>query len=265
MVPSEPVLIGPNGTLVHGDTDSGCILGPAARAAIHAHLPPTHALRDWVLRYSTECHGCSLRTAYSRLAHCAGPTLLMVLDSEGHRFGGFATQPWTPDSHRYFGTGESFLFRAHPGPTRIYPWSGANTHFQLACNDSMAMGGGGHFGLWLDEAFEYGSSGPCTTYENDALGSDESFRVIRVEIWELTGGYDAAHGLGSSSSSQLGSPRTPDTPGGYSDGGSEALGAAYGGGALGRAMAAAEADAGISERVTRQGSSAFLLQMMPGR
>ena len=185
----------------------------------------------------------------------------MVLDSEGHRFGGFATQPDSRLASLLWHQVGSF--RAHPGPTRIYPWSGANTHFQLACNDSMAMGEAVTLGC--------GWTGPLVwqravhTYENDALGSDESFRVIRVEIWELTGGYDAAHGLGSSSSSQLGSPRTPDTPGGYSDGGSEALGAAYGGGALGRAMAAAEADAGISERVTRQGSSAFLLQMMPGR
>jgi hypothetical protein len=67
----------------------------------------------------------------------------------------------------------------------FYHWSGSNSHFQLAYHDSIAMGGGGHFGLWLDEAFEYGSSGRSDTYNNPPLGSDESFRIIRVELWEL--------------------------------------------------------------------------------
>ena len=34
-------------------------------------------LRDWILAYSTEHHGCSLHTAYGRLAEC-GPNILMV-------------------------------------------------------------------------------------------------------------------------------------------------------------------------------------------
>ena len=141
-------------------------------------------MHDWMLRYSTEQHGCSLRTAYHRLAN-AGPTIIMVLDAAGHRFGGFATEAWQPGS-QYFGTGESFLYKCAPGePVQIYHWTGANHYFQLAYHDSMAMGGGGHFGLWLDEAFEYGSSGRSTTYNNEPLSADESFRIIRVEVWEL--------------------------------------------------------------------------------
>ena len=179
--PSEPILVGCDGELVDEEEDGACILSPAARSALRAQLAPTYAIRDWVLRYSTEQHGCSLRTAYFKLGHAAGPTIIMVLDASGHRFGGFATEAWVPGS-RYFGTGESFLFRAHPGPPTFYPWSGANAHFQLAYHDSIAMGGGGHFGLWLDEAFEYGSSGRSDTYDNAPLGSDESFRIIRVEV-----------------------------------------------------------------------------------
>ena len=41
------------------------------------------------------------------------------------------------------------------------------------------MGGGGHFGLWLDEALEYGSSNASQTYGNAPLGSEESFRWIK--------------------------------------------------------------------------------------
>lgn len=72
------------------------------------------------------------------------------------------------------------------------------------------MGSGGKFGLWLDEAFEYGSSGRfhrtpqcmrfppvsafacrdlmircgrCLTYENDPLSARENFKVLKVEFW----------------------------------------------------------------------------------
>ena len=214
-----PVLVG----IDEGD-EARCIVGPSGRAAIAAQLPPAMRLREWVLAYSTEHHGCSLRTAHQRLAD-AGPTIVMVLDAAGNRFGGFATEPWRPGA-RYFGTGESFLFKAAPGaPVSCYHWSGANNHFQLAYHDSMAMGGGGHFGLWLDEAFEYGSSGRSDTYANEPLSPEESFRIIRVEIWELT--------------NEGASPRTPEY---------RASNEGY--------------VPPIVERAARQGSSAFLMNMI---
>ena len=152
-----------------------------------------------------------------------------MLDAAGHRFGGFATEAWEP-AQRYFGTGESFLFRATPS-LAVYHWTGANTHFQLGSLDSIAMGGGGHFGLWLDEVFEYGSSGPCETYGNPRLSSADSFRIIRVELWELI----AAEAL---------SPRTSC------------------GGAL---AGSSSCDSPLCDRRARQGSSAFLLNMLrPG-
>ena len=160
-----------------------------------------------VLLYSTEAHGCSLRMAYSRL-HESGPSLLVVLDTDGHLFGGYAPLAWHVSSH-YFGTGEAFLFSAHP-QWRVYPWSGANTLYQLGSSDSIAFGGGGQFGLWLDQvptchhrhhcprvtgvhvpptsprvtqAFEHGSSGRSDTFGNEPLSASADFRVLRIEVW----------------------------------------------------------------------------------
>ena len=196
-----------------------------------------------MLRYSTEQHGCSLHTLYRQNGR-AGPTVLVVLDANGAVFGGFATERWAP-AHRYFGTGESFLFRVHtpnasPGRAQrpfvsFYPWTGANTHFQLASHDSLAMGGGGHFGLWLDEALEYGSSNASQTYGNAPLGSEESFRVIRVEVWEL-----------AIAEPQL-SPRVSET--------SEGL-------ASPRREQEHDLSPPVLERASRQGSSAFLVQLL---
>ena len=63
------------------------------------------------------------------------------------------------------------------------PRAGANSHFQLGFADSIAFGGGGQFAIWLDEAFEYGSSGRCETFGNEPLGASADFKVSRVEMW----------------------------------------------------------------------------------
>ena len=197
--------------LIGATTTPKCILSDAHRTEILRHLPPSLALCDWTLRYSTEQHGCSLRTALMRLDG-RGPSLLAVLDSNGHLFGGFASESWHVSRH-YFGTGESFLYEAHP-TLRVYPWSGANPHFLLAFPDSIAFGGGGQFGLWLDEAFEYGSSGRSSTFGNEPLttaakprlGDDDStaaeFRVMRAEFW----GFEAASPRGYATEMEI-----PDT------------------------------------------------------
>ena len=38
-------------------------------------------------------------------------------------------------------------------------------------------------GLWLDEAFEYGSWGRCETFGNEPLAASADFKVSRVEMW----------------------------------------------------------------------------------
>lgn len=162
------------------DSTPPCILTEAQREQLLPFLPPTLRTHSWSILYSTEQHGCSLRTAYQRLEG-KGPSLLVVLDSEGHVFGAFTHDSWHVGSH-YFGNGESFLFTAHPS-FNVYGWTGTNHHFQLASHDSIALGSGGHFGLWLDECFEFGSSGQSDTYGNAPLGSADHFRVIRVEFW----------------------------------------------------------------------------------
>ena len=79
------------------------------RRLLLPHLPAQLQLYDWTLRYSTEQHGCSLRTAYSRLAERGG-SLLIVRDVQGHVFGGFASEPWHASGLK----GPSALLRTAP-------------------------------------------------------------------------------------------------------------------------------------------------------
>lgn len=68
---------------------------------------------------------------------------------------------------------------------RYYPWSYRNSYFLLACRDYLALGGGGHFGLFLDADLLRGSSGDCATFNSPTLGSRDDFAVLSCEVFAL--------------------------------------------------------------------------------
>ena len=77
---------------------------------------------------------------------------------------------------------ETFLFRAYP-TVEVYRWSRVNSHYIMAARDSLGLGGGGMFGLWLDTNLAYGSSNTSSTFGNPCLASSEDFEIVAVEIW----------------------------------------------------------------------------------
>jgi hypothetical protein len=156
--------------------------GEALRALCREVLPRRYAIKDWRLVYSTEQHGCSLHTAYARVAEAGDrPVLLLVLDSAGAVFGAYSSVPPRADDH-YRGSGESCLFRVAPH-FDVYRWSNANDLFVLGGRDGLAFGSGPAFGLRVDDAFEFGSSGRSETFANECLASASEFRIVRAEIW----------------------------------------------------------------------------------
>jgi len=178
--PSLPSLIG-------STSDPPSVLSPAQLEALRSALPSRLAVRDWLLAYSTEQHGCSIRTFYNRVER-KGPTTLLVLDGQGHIFGAFVSESWRMGQH-YFGNGETFLFEVHPH-FRIFRWTRSNTHFVFAAADCIAFGGGSpgssadsHFGLFLDSSFEFGTSHTSATYANEPLGGSLEFKCIKLEVW----------------------------------------------------------------------------------
>ena len=66
-----------------------------------------------------------------------------------------------------------------------YSWSGENYYFQLAQSDSLGIGGGSNYALWIDEDFTRGVSGYCETYDSECIASGEEFDVLNVEIWSI--------------------------------------------------------------------------------
>ena len=44
-------------------------------------------------------------------------------------------------------------------------------------------GGGGSFGLYLEDDFSRGTTGSCETFQNAPLCSQEDFDVSTMELW----------------------------------------------------------------------------------
>lgn len=138
-------------------------------AAVHALLPCYQQVNDWQLLYSNHTHGSSLAT-FSRLCAHKGPNLVVIEDTTGAIFGGYASTAWRAASGSdgaFFGTGQSFLWRMvcskglhstaeapsegcgdseHEAEAEVsveqYSWTRVSQgQFMRIAEDSLAMGG----------------------------------------------------------------------------------------------------------------------------
>jgi hypothetical protein len=183
------------------------ILDDALAAALSNKLPDTLKGYNLKLLYSLQQHGADPGTFYARCQFDAR-TLIAIQTTRGEIFGGYMTMPWRP-SEEYYGTGQSFLWRKsnkcdikRPGSllrgfsssprqkritnVEVYGWTGTNSYFALCSDRSVAMGGGGSFGLLVEEDFSRGTSGTSETYNNPPLASAPDFEVVNFECWGFT-------------------------------------------------------------------------------
>lgn len=114
---------------------------------------------------------------------------MLVEDFQGYVFGAFLTSPWRVNP-RYQGTGESFAFQLCPHMIK-FPWqppaAGAprNDFFCLVAPDSVGIGGGPHFAMWLDSDLLHGHAGACLTFGCPLLAGSEHFKVKGLELWQV--------------------------------------------------------------------------------
>ena len=60
-----------------------------------------------------------------------------------------------------------------------------NDFFQFAALNSLGVGGGGHFAIFLDGDLLHGASGISETFGNPCLAHNPEYQVGRVEMWSL--------------------------------------------------------------------------------
>ncbi|KAK4356681.1 hypothetical protein RND71_025652 [Anisodus tanguticus] len=132
----------------------------------------------------------------------------VVGDRNGAVFGGLVDAPLKPTTkRRYQGTNNSFVFSNVSGQPVIFRptgegWfsmslsfvvcgidgqkensnSGVNRYFTVCSTEYLALGGGGHFALYLDGDLLTGSSATSETYGNSCLAHTEDFEVKEVEV-----------------------------------------------------------------------------------
>jgi hypothetical protein len=183
--------------------------------ALELKLPATLQCYDWQLIYRLSIHGASLHTLYSQAQKYAN-MILIVQENTSRRalFGAVITDSLkVGERDKYYGNGSMALFSMYhpetglnydgvsapvnststssPSSTtvnntiRYYPWSYRNSYFLIACRDYLALGGGGHFGLFLDSDLLRGSSGESATFQNTCLGSIEDFPILQCELYAL--------------------------------------------------------------------------------
>ncbi|XP_071490061.1 MTOR-associated protein MEAK7-like [Diadema antillarum] len=158
---------------------------------LNYHLP--HELRrEWRFLYSLAVHGSSFSTLLSHIQG-KGPSIILIRDTEGRTFGGFASESWRLGPN-FVGDTHCFLFTLTPD-LGIYETTGHNDHYMYLNIDQQTMpnglGMGGqfeYFGLWLDQDFGKGHSRArptCTTYESPRLSGSEDFVIDCLEAWAV--------------------------------------------------------------------------------
>ncbi|KAK4789847.1 hypothetical protein SAY86_017151 [Trapa natans] len=170
--------------LQDGISEPSLLLSEKLRSSLYASLPALVQGRKWLLLYSTWRHGISLLTLYRRSLLWPGLSLLVVGDQKGAIFGGLVEAPLQPtNKKKYQGTNSTFVFTTTAGYPDIFRPTGANCYYTLCSTDFLAIGGGGHFAIYLDNALLSGSSSSSETYGNPCLAHSEDFEVKEVELW----------------------------------------------------------------------------------
>ena len=156
-------------------------------------LPVSIKGRSWKRLYSLERDGDAFEM-FSKKVQNDSSTLLVLKTTDGHVFGGFADRVWARQAS-YFGAGQAFLFSVHDDNDEtnisVYNGTGANRMVQHVGGDKrrLAMGGGGGgFGLCVEDNFRQGSTSKCETFDNEALCPGESFQVLSFEVYGFVRG-----------------------------------------------------------------------------
>ena len=188
------------------------LLTPNMLNQLMHHLPPTVKTMTWKRLFALGRDGDAFWSMLDR-CHSFANTILVIETTQGHILGGYASAPWDRQggtTRCFYGSGQSFLFATHPDGADdsleatsddkifVYPWTGNNNYCQVCDVDDgqMAMGGGGSFGLIVQDNFSRGSTGRCDTFGNPALipGSSNvggAFEVVAFEIYGFSSMADA--------------------------------------------------------------------------
>ncbi|GFP82701.1 tld domain-containing protein 1 [Phtheirospermum japonicum] len=174
--------------LLHVDIDpSQILLTKEYGWHIGGALSPAE-LGEWKLLYHSSAHGMSFNTFLGHMQD--GPSVLIIKDTEGCIYGGYASQPWEKHAD-YYGDMRSFLFQLHPKASIFRPtganhniqWCGVNFSSESIPNGIGFGGRVNHFGLFITANFDQGHTFTCTTFGSPCLSNTSKICPETVECW----------------------------------------------------------------------------------
>ncbi|MEE6499979.1 hypothetical protein FKM82_003658 [Ascaphus truei] len=158
---------------------------------LNSHLP-FEMQHMWRLLFSSQVHGESFSQLCGHI-EAQGQCVLVLKDSDGFIFGGFASQTWEVKP-QFQGDSRCFLFSISPR-LDVHTYTGYNDHYmylnygQQTMPNGLGMGGQhDYFGLWIDSDFGRGHSKAkprCTTYNSPQLSAKEDFTIDAIEVWAV--------------------------------------------------------------------------------
>lgn len=132
------------------------VLSPPLMDSLLNFVPERFTNDNFWLKFSLIRDGASL-DILRRYCRAATHTILAIETTNGEVFGSFTSAPWRLNN-KYFGTGESFLWRMRHNRNTpvhslfeqaqleseidIFPFNGSNDYIQLCTMDKIALGGG---------------------------------------------------------------------------------------------------------------------------
>lgn len=157
-------------------------------------LPQSILYTKWTRLYCLSRDGDCFESSFLPKVQAQERTLLIIETTNHEVMAAYSNSHW--ENHHntsrpmFYGSAQACLFSLDKvtGEVRAFKWSGLNRYIQIcdARTKMLAFGGGGdegEFGLCVESDFSIGSTGPCETFRNEPLCTEDRFEVLNVECW----------------------------------------------------------------------------------
>ena len=158
------------------------ILSTSEILELRRSIPLRFRNGSWRLLFCLSKYGCSYQTFFSQTEK-KSPVILAILTDSGERLGCYTSSAFTC-SRRYYGSGETFVFKLQP-QLQVFRWSQANEFFTYSTSQEIAIGGGGSSAIWIDGNLLNAYSESCSTFNSPGLTQERSFKIKNIEAWQI--------------------------------------------------------------------------------
>lgn len=140
---------------------------------------------SWLLIYSSQEHGFSLRTLVGFLEDSIPPFIFICETVNGDKFGVFIDDKIS-FSRTLKGKNNTFLFKYENQEFKTFNYSGKFPYFCLCEKNFMGFGcSDGKFALVLNSTLLKGTTASVSTFENEILAKSERFNLKKIEVWQI--------------------------------------------------------------------------------